>query len=174
MNVVDNPWAINAVCALLVTIHAVTTGLGKVPNVWKDFLDADRGLQASIYLGLLGGAAIVAGFAGVVVVFGLSATSIRFRQLRISGGKSLAANWASTSSSGLSATGLSLLASILVPTALLFIAPWLFELAILFIVHSSVRLIWLLRSIIEVVRIDDIAIMREFNKKSLAELPWHE
>lgn len=172
INAMDTPWIISAVCVALVLTHSLATTLGWVPDIWAEFLTVSPALQSSLYLGLMGGAAILSGFAGVIVVFGLSATSDRFREFRVKGGKRLARNWASTCSSGLGAAALSLLAAILAFSPLFFAAPWLFELAILFVVHSGIRLTWLLRGLVKVVRFDDIEFLQAKNEKASDRVRW--
>ncbi|MFD2341398.1 hypothetical protein FGG90_07335 [Clavibacter tessellarius] len=173
-NVADHPWLVNALGLTVVALHGLATLATWVPNVWGDFLAADPSDQAGVYLGFLGTAAIVSGLAGVVVIFGLTATGDKFRRFRIGGGKSLARNWTSTTSSGLYAAGLSLVASIFAYTPVLYVAPWLLEAAVLLALHASVRLLWLLRAMVGIVRADDAVQLREQKKTPLSAAPWKQ
>lgn len=49
--------------------------------------------STDLYLAMLSAASLQAGFAGVVVVFGLSAQPKAFKNLRIAAGNALVDNW---------------------------------------------------------------------------------
>lgn len=138
----DHPKVITALLIVAVLVHAILTFYGLIDNTWASFLES--GSTISVYLAACSVAAIVAGFAGVVVTFGLTASGERFRVLRASAGKHLGDNWASTSISGFTAAGLGLLAAILDASGLAYLGPWIFELSLLILIHGTVRVIWLL------------------------------
>lgn len=149
----DRPKIVTVVLFCVVVLHIVLTYTGVISNTWETFLkNPDR---IDVYLAAGSVAAIVAGFAGVVVTFGLTAQGRRFQTLRVRAGKSLGDNWASTSISGFAAAGLGLLAAILDASGLQQFAPWFFELALLVLVHGTMRVIWLLRELADITGLDD-------------------
>lgn len=168
----DHPWSVNLALLVVVLIQAVPSAFGWIPNIWTGMINADPALSTSIYLGFVGAASIVAGFAGVVVVFGLSGSSPKFRQFRLVGGRALAQNWTSTIASGFTAAGLSLVSALLTIADVSALAPWFFELAILLLVHGSIRLIWLMRGLVGAVTADDVLKEREASVKPASEAPW--
>lgn len=168
----DHPWTVNAALLVLVVLHAIPSLYGWIPNVWSGLSVAEPALASSVYLGFLGAASIVAGFAGVVVIFGLSGESAKFRQFRLVGGRALSQNWTSTIASGFLAAGLSLVAALLTIGSAGRLAPWFFELAILLLIHGSIRLIWLMRGLVGTVAADDVIKEREASKKSARDAPW--
>jgi hypothetical protein len=108
-----------------------------------------------LFLGAATVAAMVAGFAGVVVIFALGSGSERFRYMRIRGGLRLRSNWTSVVAVSFLAAGLSVAAAFMRLTD---IDGWIwaFEASALFLIHASCRLVWLLRQIASVVVSDDL------------------
>lgn len=158
----DRPWLITLLTFLFVAIHLILVHFKIWPDTWAPLLSsADKGI--SIYLGAASSAAIVAGFAGVVVVFGLTASGEKFRYLRLEAGKSLGSNWTSSSVSGFSAAGISLAAALSTATGLFFWSPWLLEWSLLLLLHGTVRIIWLLRVLMRIVAAQDAADIRDAN-----------
>jgi hypothetical protein len=143
----DHPGIVTWTVVSLVVLHAIATGLSWVPNVWQKFLAQEASNVLAIYLGASASAAIVAGFAGVVVIYGLTAPGDRFRRLRLHAGDTLGDNWTSTSVVGFIATGSCLLAAILHAVGAEVVGPWLLELSILLLVHGTIRIIWLLQAL---------------------------
>lgn len=156
----DNPWIITLFTLLLVTTHFFLVHFKVWTDSWATLLASpDRGM--AIYLGAASASAIVAGFAGVVVVFGLTATGEKFRNLRLDAGKSLGSNWTSSSVSGFSAAGIALAAAIAAATGQFFWSPWLLEWSLLLLLHGTIRIIWLLRILMSIVAAQDAADVRE-------------
>lgn len=152
----SRPISIDILLLLFVVTHAALTLWNKIPNIWGGQLGHEKlaSLEA-LYIGALGAGAIVAGFAGVLVIFALSAPGERFRKLRIEGGKPLLANWITTSVSGFIATALFLIATVMSVLWNQEIAPFLFELGVLVLSHGAIRLLWLLREMVGIVRAED-------------------
>lgn len=144
----DHPKYITVALFVAVLAHAMLTFYGYIDNTWAGFLQSDS--RISVYLAACSVAAIVAGFAGVVVTFGLTAQGKRFRVLRANAGKHLGDNWASTSISGFTAAGLGLLAAILDASGLELFGPWILELSLLILIHGTIRIIWLLRNLADI------------------------
>lgn len=162
------PVLITIALIILVSTHAVLTFTGTIPDTWHALLGQQTEDILAIYLGASSAAAIVAGFAGVVVIFGLTANGERFRILRATAGDRLGDNWTSTSVSGFSAAGLCLLASVFHAAGLSIVGPWLFELGLLLLIHGTIRIIWLLRELMKVVTRDDEDALRKAEERPLS------
>jgi hypothetical protein len=152
----DRPLYVSVFVLILVALHVFLTLLGVLPNLWAGVLAKDPSVNVTLFLGTAAAAAILAGFAGVVVVFGLTAEGDRFRVFRVAAGKSLRGNWTSTSLAGFAAAGLSLTASIFAVNGPAVAAPWVFELSLFLMVHGALRTIWILRELVTVVRNEDL------------------
>lgn len=169
------PFWIDGVAIVLVGIHFFVTWREWIPNVWEALAEptAQSAAQA-IYLGMLGPAAIVAGFAGVVIVFGITASSERFRAFRAGAGKSLRRTWISSSLSGFEAVGFAIVAALLSVSDLTFLAPFAFEASLLLLIHGTLRLIWILTQMIGIVRADDVTATDEAHTFKLSSLPGNK
>ena len=97
---------------------------------WVNYLTCGQGpwaqedsVTVTLFLGTAAAAAILAGFAGVAVVFGLTADGDRVSVFRLEAGKSLRGTWTSTSLAGFAAAGLSLGAAITVVNGRMSLPP---------------------------------------------------
>jgi hypothetical protein len=153
----DYPAIVNAAIVALVALQAVIAqiwGLGD----WPARLVGDssyRDANVALCLGVAGLTAMTAGFAGVIVVFGLSTSSDRFRILRVRGGSRLRANWTSVVATGFCGAFLALLAAATTIAGSQWAAMWILEAAALLALHAAVRLLWLLRTLADVVGTED-------------------
>lgn len=157
----DHPIYISASSSVLVLAHACLTLLGLIPNVWVGVLTKEASVSVTLFLGTAAAAAILAGFAGVVVVFGLTADGDRFKAFRVTSGARLRSNWTSTSLAGFAAAGLSLASSVCAVNGPVWLAPWFFELSLFLMAHGALRTIWILRELVTVVRNEDLEWSRE-------------
>lgn len=170
---IDRPQLVDAIVVVLVALHAVLTGFERMPNFWADFYIAARAEQVALHLGVVGAAAIVAGFAGVVVVFGLQSSGDRFSRFRLVAGESLRRNWTASISAGLVAAGLGLVAAVSAYVPWLILAgPWLLEAALLLTLHAGIRLVYLLHLLSGVVREEDIARHKAQRTRGRDDVPW--
>jgi hypothetical protein len=154
----DRPGLVSLGLMLAVAGHGLLTW----PYPW---LNPFKGLQAentgttstaaAIYLGTSGAATIVAGLAGVILVFVIGSPSPRLRAFRDAAGKPLHTTWTTVVAEPFAAALLGILAAITQTTSGRIAAPWLFELGIVLLVHGSLRLIWLLRGLVAIVGADD-------------------
>lgn len=167
----ERPGRLNLRLVLLVIAHAVFTAAGYVPPVWAGLL-VNVELARSIYTSVTSAGALLAGFAGVVVVFGLTSNSARFRRFRKLAGASLKRNWSSVSASGFWAMGLGFLALLMSSGNLDRIAVWVLELALLFLAHSSARLVWILNVLVQIVSKDDDAEDKKDRTLTTEQLPF--
>lgn len=145
----SHPWVVDLGLLLAVLTHGVLTYLDVVPNVWGPFstsINLDNTL--SIYLSALGPASIVTGFAGVVVVFALSASGERFRTLRVMGGRHLTANWLATTVSGFVACVSFMTAAILTLWSPRLLPAFIFEFGLVILTHGAIRLLWQLSKVV--------------------------
>lgn len=169
------PFWIDGGILILVALHFIATLLGWTPNVWRALSEPSAQSQAqAIYLGVLQPAAIVAGFAGVVVVFGLTASSDRFKRFRAQAGRSLRRTWVSSSLSGFEAVALAVVAALLSVSGLMLVAPFAFEASLLLLLHGSIRLVWILSQMIGIVRADDVTATEKATEFKLSSLPNNE
>lgn len=166
----NQPRKVDVLIILFVVLHTVLSMKNAIPNIWELQQSPEKAASLeSLYIGALGAGAIVAGFAGVVVIFALSAPGERFRKLRVDGGTALLANWTSTSASGFLSSLMFLVAAI---GSILWghpLAPFFFELGFLLLAHGSIRLLWLLRQFAEVVRATDIDSETSGNNESAGQ-----
>ncbi len=165
---------LSAALLVLVIAHAfLATHLW--PWLWpgRRLIQPERAGDASVlFLGAATVAALTGGFAGVVIVFGLSTTSDRFRKMRILGGERLQANWTSVVALSMLSAGLSVAAAFM---RLIDTRGWIwtFELAVLFITHASARLVYLLRRLSSVVMADDEAEQEKADQVSIEDVLRH-
>lgn len=116
------------------------------------------GALSGLALGVAGVAAMVGGFAGVVVVFGLSSNDERFRQVRLKASTSLRRNWMSIVTTPLVAAFGSIVAATLATATLTDAALWVLIGCVLLAAHGAFRLVVLLFELVKVVhRSDEIA-----------------
>jgi hypothetical protein len=174
LNVVDHPALLDALFLALVGLHAGLSAASLVPNLWAPLTHTDVAAQAGLYLGFFGAAALVSSFSGVVVIFGLTPQSLRFRRFRINAGGSLVRNWTWTSSVGFLGAALALAAAIASLSGGAWLAPWFLELAIFLVSHSAVRLVLLLKGLVKVVRADDVVALREAADRPASAAPWNQ
>jgi hypothetical protein len=168
----DRPFATSGVIALLVTVHAVAG------SIWLDSLvpytelasPGNTGTAVTLYLGTAAASAIVAGFAGVVIVFAVGSPLGRLKRFRHEAGGRLRANWLIVMVEPLTATLLGILASVLQLTGGRVVAPWFFELAICLLIHGASRLVWILGELIKIVGADDEESERAKRKVPLDDL----
>lgn len=160
----DRPGLISASLVVAVTAHGLLTW----PYPW---LNPFKGLQAddkdttsmavTLYLGTAGAAAIVAGLAGVILVFVIGSPSPRLRQFRDAAGNPLRKTWTTVVAEPFATVLLGILAAITQTTSGRTAAPLLFELGIVLLVHGALRLLWLLREMVAIVGADDHEATRE-------------
>lgn len=155
--VADRPAHVALILTALVAAHAVlSTVFLPVVNPYKSFgTDPNAGTAVTIYLGLAAAAAIVAGFAGVIIIFTIGSEAHRVRIFRLKAGQVLHRTWVTVVVEPLLATFLGIVAAVTQLTSGKVAAPWLFELGVVLLAHGSLRLLWLLHELIEIVHADD-------------------
>lgn len=144
--------------------HLVNTGLVLLTVIFTQFLRhrwksepfevfKDHGLDLA--LGMLSLAGIMAGFIGVVVVFGLQASAPVFVRFRVVSGRSLGRNWLVLIATGFLSAGAAMAAAVAYVLGSLVIAFGALLLSVLLSIHAAMRMLWLVRLLIVAVRIDD-------------------
>lgn len=150
------PRLIDAFLLLVTAVQAWLVGEGTLPDLWGALPStSDPGRVEGLYTGALGTAAIVSGFSGVVVVFALTANGPRFQRLRVRGGKALKANWMSATNSGFIAVFAFTSATLSSLVGSERWAPYLFQAGFLLLIHSTIRLMWLLGELSDIVVAED-------------------
>lgn len=152
--VIDYPGIATAAC-LLAPLLAWFAFWKLNPHL--NFGEIDHGLTGEIYLGLAGVAAICGGFAGVIIVFGLTPTSDLFRKFRIETGDRLAANWTSIFTNSFLAAALAIIAAIGEVLNFHIAGGFIFGAGCLLLFHSSMRSIWILQQLLTLVHNDDVS-----------------
>lgn len=146
----DHPRAVNI--ALIVLAAVATSALA----IWAhDVLKTLSAHGLDLALGVLSLAGILAGFVGVVVVFGLQASAPVFVRFRVKAGTSLGRDWLVLISTGFSAAALSLFAAIAYATGQWTPAAGLLLAAMLLSGHCALRMLWLMGVLVRAVRVDD-------------------
>lgn len=164
----DWPGLITLALTGLVGVHALGAKYAGWPWMLRHYISEsgisalDSGVVSAVYIGLSAIAAVSAGFAGVIIVFGLTSESDVFRQFRRTSGERLSANWTSVIASAFIASGLSIAASVAQLVERPFVANILFELGCLLLLHSAIRSVWVLRLLLKLISVAD-------NNKSSAE-----
>jgi hypothetical protein len=169
----DRPAFISVILVLAVTAHWLLTWPYHWLNPFKALQADDKDMLSvavTIYLGTAGAAAIVAGLAGVILVFVIGSLSPRLRSFRDAAGTPLRKTWTAIVAEPFTATLLGILAAITQTTSGRVAAPWLFELGIVLLVHGSLRLLWLLREMVAIVGADDKEATREEKSIPLDEI----
>lgn len=181
----DHPLRVDLALVGIVTVHWMVARtrllhlahLSPVPDVWKALSTASHPASSGardLYIAMLGPSAIVAGFAGVVVVFGLTTDSPRFQDFRADAGDALKRTWISSSTSGFVA-GLAFVAATLVDlTGHPRSAPYLFEVGLALIIHGAIRLLWILQALIGIKATDDLEAKAKRHQRTQDQMPWNQ
>lgn len=171
----SRPRSIDAFLLMVTAVQAWLAYKTVIPDLWGVLSNGTQPERVeALYTGALGTAAIVSGFSGVVVVFALTAGGPRFQRLRVRGGKALKANWMSATNSGFVAVFAFTSATITSLIGFEQLAPYLFQAGFLLLTHSSLRLLWLLSELSEIVVAEDKDSLRQARQiKSARELHHH-
>ncbi|WP_295823941.1 hypothetical protein [uncultured Microbacterium sp.] len=160
----DHPGFVTVVIVVAVVAQVVVSFWVPVVSPGHIFLplaEAERSTAvADLALGVAGVAAMVGGFAGVVVVFGLSSDDERFRKVRLKAATSLQRNWTSVVTTPLVAAFGALVAATLARATWIDGAAWVLELCVLLAAHGAVRLVVVLFELVKVVHNSDLATQR--------------
>jgi ABC-type spermidine/putrescine transport system permease subunit II len=154
--VVDHPVRLAGVLAALVATHGLLTWPWPSLNLYKAFAaDSNLGTVVTTYLATAAAAALVASFAGVIIVFVISAQTPQVKQFRMQAGLPLQRTWVVVVGEPFFAAFLGVVATVAQFTVGRIVAPWLFELGVVLLAHTAVRLVLLLRSLVGIVAADD-------------------
>ncbi|WP_432854840.1 hypothetical protein ACQPXB_21050 [Amycolatopsis sp. CA-161197] len=141
---------------VVVAAHAVSTVFWGSLNPYKSLaIDANTGTAVTLYLGAAAAAAIVAGFAGVVIVFTIGSEVDRIQRFRFKSGETLQFAWMAVVAEPFAATMLGVLAAMIQVTSGKQVAPWFFELGLAFLIHGALLLLKLLRELVQIVHAQD-------------------
>ncbi|WP_412148137.1 hypothetical protein [Curtobacterium flaccumfaciens] len=129
-----------------------------------------RSVLSSLSLGVAGVSALVGGFAGVVVVFGLGTENDRFRLLRARGGRRLRASWISVVLSSFASAFGAVLAAVTVVAFDPEVAMWILEACVAIAAHGAVRLTALLAGLAKIVDSNDNEAAADKRLKAIGSL----
>lgn len=169
----DRPGWITVILTVFVAAHAVLAGRYPWLDPFKALRPADKdatSVAVALYLGTAGAAAIIAGFAGVILVFVVGSPSPRVRAFRDSSGRPLQKTWTSVIAEPFAATLFGVIAATTQTTSGRVVAPWLFELSVVLLTHVALRLLWLLRSLVALVGAEDHEATRDEKALPLDEI----
>jgi len=164
--VVDHPSFVTVALAVAVITHFAVAKIW-IPelspsSIFRSVTPGDLASSvASLSIGVAGVAAMVGGFAGVVVVFGLSSNDERFRQVRIKASTSLRRNWMSIITTPLAAAFGAVGAATIASATWTGAALWALEVCILLALHGALRLVVLLYELVRVVHASDEALQED-------------
>jgi hypothetical protein len=152
----DRPSLVNAVLGVLVAVYWAACHWLPDQNIAR-ILDrtATNGEITTLHVGVVAFGVTTAGFAGVVVVFGLTADAERFRRLRREGGDRLRATWVSVVSLSFLSAFVAVGAAIAALADWVQPSVWAILVAVLLLAHASLRLLWMLTSLARVKQGDD-------------------
>lgn len=166
----DFPLVVNTSFGFAVLAYWVATWKWHHVNIpWLLDSVAEPDQVMTLHLGIAALAAMVAGFSGVVVIFGLG-DSTRLRRLRQSGGRRLHANWISVVAVSFAGAFLAVGCAGLALGGQPEPSLWIGLYALLLVGHGSVRLIWLLGALAQVTRGEDEDRTRAENTVTSTEL----
>jgi hypothetical protein len=166
----DFPLVVNTTLGLVVLAYWIATWkFHHISIPWLIDSAAQPDQVATLHLGIAALAAMVAGFSGVVVIFGLG-DSTRLRRLRQSGGRRLHANWISVVAVSFAGAFLAVGCAGLALGGQPEPSLWIGIYALLLVGHGSVRLVWLLGALAQVTRGEDEDRTRAENTVTSAEL----
>lgn len=155
----DYPQLVSVLILVVVMAHFLLSlrfpALNVPAHLANTMASDPRSLLTSLSLGVAGVSAMVGGFAGVVVVFGLGTENDRFRLLRRSGGRRLRASWISVVLSSFTGAFGAVLAAVIVVAFAGEPAMWLLEACVLFAAHGAIRLTALLAGLAGIVDQED-------------------
>lgn len=150
----DYPIAVTAGILGGVSVHVLLNNKwGKIPDLAEKLPGSNHAWE--LYIGFAGVAGMLAGFAGVVLVFAMTTGSRRFARMRIRGGGRLEANWLSPLLSSFLAAFVSLAAAAADLLGHGAQAAWAFEFVFLVSIHAAMRMCWVLRKLMTATRRQD-------------------
>lgn len=168
---VDRPAVVATVLTSLVVTHAVLASRWEWLTPYKAIAQAEiLSTTVTIYLITAAAAALVASLAGVIIVFVVSAQTPRVRVFRRTAGPELRRTWIAVVAEPFVATFLGVIAAVTQTTAGGYVAPWMFELAVVLLAHSSLRLVLLLRELVDIVAADDDVFEQDAHTVSKADI----
>lgn len=170
----DFPFVVTSALIVLVATHFALAQRLPAINVALALALSDvsepRETLMGLALGVASVSALVGGFAGVVVIFGLGAEHDRFRLLRRGAGARLRASWVSVVLSSFAGAFGSVVSAVIVVAFGAEPAMWLLELCLLVAAHGAVRLTALLAGLARIVDEGDRDADREARTHSSEDL----
>lgn len=167
----DRPFFITLMMLLAIIVHAIVAELYDIPSpvecLLKEMGD-EKGV--SVVLGLSAVAAIAAGFAGAIIVFGISGDSKIMRRFRLKTAHALRANWVSVIGSSFLSAVLSLIASSFIAVHWFELAAPIVAFGFLLLIHSLIRMMWLFGVLLNLVATQDHRDDRQDRTRTLSDI----
>ncbi|BBY38467.1 hypothetical protein MMAN_26010 [Mycobacterium mantenii] len=130
----------------------------------------DLSVTVAIALGLASVAAVAAGFAGFIIIFGISSDSSIMRAFRAKTELYLRPNWKSIISNAFLAAVLGLACAVFLAAHWIWVAAVSLALGALLLVHSMVRMVWLFGILLALVSTQDQKDSKKANRRSTADV----
>ncbi|MBT1666645.1 hypothetical protein [Curtobacterium flaccumfaciens] len=170
----DFPTIVTGLIVIFVAVQLLASLRWPELNVAHALATSDvadvRSALSSLALGVAGVSALVGGFAGVVVVFGLGTENDRFRLLRAKGGRRLRASWISVVLSSFASAFGAVIAAVTVVAFDPEVAMWILELCVIIAAHGAIRLTLLLAGLAKIVDSNDDATVTQERLDALGPL----
>lgn len=143
----------------------------KAPPVVEDILSKpDVEVSVAIALGLASVAAIAAGFAGAIIIFGISADTPIMRAFRAKTETYLRANWKSVIGSSFLSAIVGLVCAFCLAAQWVWLAAPTLIFGALLLVHAIVRMVWLFGILLSLVSTQDMKDSRKTRKRSTTDV----
>ncbi|WP_206492732.1 hypothetical protein [Rhodococcus sp. KRD162] len=167
----DRPFVITLLLLVAVSGHALAAHFRDIPApVERLVREAGDGTGVSIALGLASVAAIAAGFAGAIIVFGISGDTAIMRQFRLKTARALRANWVSVIGSSFLSAVLSLIAAGFVAAQWYELSAPTLTFGLLLLIHSLLRMMWLFGVLLSLVTTQDQRDDRRARTRTLSDI----
>ena len=167
----NHPLIVTAIMLAAVCVHGLLVRFRNYPAPVEDLLtNAKDGAGVSIALGLASVSAIAAGFAGAIIVFGISADTEIMRKFRLRTAKALRSNWISVIGSSFASAVVSLVAAVFVAAEWFALAAPTLTFGLLLLIHGLVRMLWLFGVLLEIVQLQDDRTDRRARTRSATDI----
>ncbi|WP_128383022.1 hypothetical protein [Mycobacteroides abscessus] len=164
---------------IIITAFLVVATASYRVLVWRQILppflehtlaNTELSVSVAIALGLASVAAIAAGFAGAIIVFGISADSAIMRSFRAKTEHLLRPNWKSVIGSAFMSAILGLFCAYFLAADWIWLAAPALALGTLLLLHSIIRMIWLFGVLLSLVTTQDQKNVRKTRRRSTADV----
>jgi hypothetical protein len=165
------PFSVTLTVGGIAVVWRVLVWKEKAPPVIEEVLaKTEPDVSVAIALGLASVAAIAAGFAGAIIIFGISADSPIMRAFRAKTSDYLKANWKSVIGSSFLSAIVGLACAFALAAEWFWLAAPLLVFGLLLLIHSIVRMVWLFGVLLTLVSTQDQKDAKKGRRRSTAEV----